>query len=86
MVFPEPDPAHAHVPRQALYSPPRTPVHSWVCQVACQPWHQDVGEDVTGGFLSEGQGRVWAWGSELREQHSVNPKFVYCRGLSPAGL
>lgn len=31
MVFTEPDPAHAHVPRQALYSPPRTPVHSCGC-------------------------------------------------------
>ena len=58
MVFTEPDPAHAHVPRQALYSPPRTPV-----QVARQPRHRDVGEDATGGFLEgEGRGRGSAWG------------------------
>lgn len=63
MVFTEPDPAHAHVPRQALYSPPRTPVHSWACQVARQPRHRDVGEDATGGFLEgEGRGRGSAWG------------------------
>lgn len=63
MVFTQPSAAHAPGPRWALCSPPRMWVHSWACQAARVPQHQDTSAMMQGVLRgSEGQARGSAWG------------------------